>query len=442
MRDELSKTLKQLPSVPGVYFFKDSNEKIIYIGKAANLRSRVSSYFRATANLSAAKATMLEKIADIGWQICDSAIEALVLEARLIKQHKPRYNVALRDDKNYFFVSITKEEWPRLSLTHQTKQIKGQNVQAEFIGPFTDGKAVKNVLKMLRKIFPFKTCKNPLSKPCFYYHLSLCPAHNPAPDAQKKYSENLKQLKNVLKGKNKSVLNGLKKKMREAAMRQNFEKAAELRDQSASLEKIFSHRGVISQNEELSTTKKDFQKISKQLKIILNIKANEEIERLECYDISNIQGKFAVGSMIVFFSDDENFKPKESNYRKFKIKTLTEADDPAMLAEILTRRFQHKEWSLPQLIILDGGRGQLNAGKEVLKNNKLKIPICALAKKEEELYIPDRKNPIPLKTLPREILFLFQRIRDEAHRFAVSYHRVLRSRAMIAKKLDKKIINW
>lgn len=398
----------------------------MYIGKAANLRSRIASYFSGFAALSAAKSSMLEKAAKIDWQICDSEIEALVLEARLIKQYRPKYNVLMKDDKNYFFVGITKEEWPRIFLTHQPSQplkVKSYKLKANFVGPFTDGRAIKTVLKLLRKTFPFRTCKNPVSKPCFYHHLQLCPAHSQEAEASKKYFADLKILISILKGGRKSVMLNLKKQMKEFAAREQFEKAAELRDQLLNLENIFSHRGVIlgAENFTAGSKKQKTEKLKQGLKKLFNA----DIKRIECYDISNIQGQNSVGSMVVF----EDGEPKRSDYRKFKIRTVTQSDDPAMLAEVLERRLKHSEWPLPQLIVLDGGKGQLSAGLKILKKLKHSMPICALAKKEEELYLPGRKNPLPLKSLSPELLFLFQNIRDEAHRFAVSYHRALRSRA-------------
>ena len=436
-------TKKKIPALPGVYFFKDSRGKIMYIGKAANLRSRIGSYFNKSASLNADKSAMLEKAAEIDWQICDSEIEALVLEARLIKRHRPKYNVLMKDDKNYFFVGITKEEWPRVFITHQPFARAQNSLPAhhklltKYVGPFTDGGALKMTLKLLRKNFPYRTCKNPVSKPCFYHHLSLCPAHSSDKNAGKKYLSDLKNLIAVLKGEKKSVLVNLKKRMKNFAAREEFEKAADLRNQLLSLENIFSHRRVVLGAENFAAENKEqkTEKLEKELKQLFN--AN--IERIECYDISNISGQNAVGSMVIFSAKNGNFKPKKGDYRKFKIKTVARIDDPAMMAEILERRLKHPEWPLPQLIILDGGKGQLSAGLKILKKLKLSIPVCALAKKEEELYLPERKNPLPLKSLSSELAFLFQRIRDEAHRFAVSYHRALRSRGLAPLKIRTKL---
>lgn len=403
----------------------------MYIGKTANLRSRIGSYFNKSASLNAAKSAMLEKAVGIDWQICDSEIEALVLEARLIKQYRPKYNVLMKDDKNYFFVGVTKEEWPRIFLTHQPQNLQPTTykLKADFIGPFTDGQAIKTVLKLLRRTFPFKTCKNPVSKPCFYHHLSRCPAHSQKPEALKTYLSDLKNLIAVLEGRKKSVLLTLKKQMKKNAENEEFEKAAESRDQLLSLKNIFSHRRVVldAENFAAGSKKQKTEKLEKELKKLFSV----GIGRIECYDISNISGQNAVGSMVVFSAKGgENFISKQSEYRKFKIKTiLNKSDDPAMMAEVLERRLKHPEWPLPQLIILDGGKGQLSAGLKILKKLKLSMPICALAKKEEELYLPGRKNPLPLKSLSSELAFLFQRIRDEAHRFAISYHRALRARA-------------
>ena len=216
--------------------------------------------------------------------------------------------------------------------------------------------------------------------------------------------------------------------MKNFATREEFEKAADLRNQLLSLENIFSHRRVVLGAENFTAENKEqkTEKLTQELKQLFNA----DIKQIECYDVSNTQGQNAVGSMVIFSAKDGNFKPKKSDYRKFKIKTVVRIDDPAMMAEILERRLKHAEWPLPQLIVLDGGKGQLSAGLKILKKLKLSIPVCALAKKEEELYLPGRKNPLPLKSLSSELAFLFQRIRDEAHRFAVSYHRALRSRGL------------
>lgn len=441
---------KKIPAATGVYFFKDSKGKIIYIGKAANLRSRVGSYFNKGASLNAAKSAMLEKAVKIDWQICDSEIEALVLEARLIKQHRPKYNVLMKDDKNYFFVGVTnpnflkkisgwqaKKEWPRVFITHQPFARAQNSLPAhyklltKYIGPFTDGGALKMTLKLLRKNFPYRTCKNLVSKPCFYHHLSLCPAHSREPAARKKYLTDLKMLTSILKGGRKSVLANLKGQMKKRALKKEFEKAAELRDLLRNLENVFKHRRVIADwTRKAIQTQDEYPVLEHELKELIG--AKPEIRRVECFDISNISGQNATGSMVVFSAQGgENFISKQSEYRKFKIKTiLNKSDDPAMMAEVLERRLKHSEWPLPQLIILDGGKGQLSAGLKILKKLKLSIPICALAKKEEELYLPERKNPIRLKSLSSELGFLFQRIRDEAHRFAISYHHTIRSRGL------------
>jgi len=303
--------ISQLPKTAGVYAFY-RGKQLLYIGKAANIRERVKNHDE-----------LLGLAEQLGYIKTDSEIEALLLEARLIKKHQPKYNVAWRDDKNYFYVGITKEEFPRIFITHQP--LKDDKV--EYVGPFVDGKTLKQALKELRKRSPFRTCKTLPKKPCLWFHLDRCLA------------------------------------------------PCLLRSQ-----------------------------------------------RLEAYDISNIQGQLATGAMVTFI----NSKPNKNFYRRFKIKITGKANDTAMLKEILQRRFKHPEWGQPDLILIDGGKAQLNAAISTTK-----IPVMALAKKRNELYMKGQKNTVLLKNLPREIFNLILQLRDEAHRFARNYHLKLRKKALL-----------
>ena len=399
--------LQRLPKNPGVYALKNGG-KFLYIGKAFNIKGRVKNHFSKPAyrdNL------FLNQVQKVGFLKTDSEIEALLLEAKLIKKYQPKYNILWRDDKNFFHVGITKETFPRVFLTHQPKP------KATYLGPFVEGRPIKQTLRLLRKVFPYYTVKNHAKTPCLYCQINLCPG--PHPDI-KEYKKNIKNLVSVLKGKKKSVLQKLKKEMRSASWLQDFEKAAQMRDQISSLERVFSHATIFEEIRE-----DDWRKTQKIFQGLLKIK--REISRIEAYDISNIQGKQATGSMITFIKG----APNKNFYRKFKIRIEEKPNDIAMIKETLSRRLKHPEWPFPDVILIDGGKAQLNAAQLTITNHQLPIPVIALAKKKNELYLEDRKKPILLKTLPREIFNLILRLRDEAHRFAIIYHRKLRKKALI-----------
>ncbi len=419
--------ISEIPKTAGVYTFWDKKE-VLYIGKAANLRERIKNHF---SQPSYRDGLFLSHIKKIGYIETDSEIEALILEAKLIKKYQPRYNIVWRDDKNYFFVGITKENFPIVFLTHQTKNLKSKilNPKSVFIGPFVDGRALKQTLKILRKIFPYYTVKKHPKGPCPWCHLRLCPG--PKPD-KKEYQKNIKNLISVLKGKRKMVLLGLKREMKEASLSQNYEKAAKIRDQIEALEKVMSHAKIFNLQKNFNflyndwSEEKVWKNTEKILKKILKIKKG--ILRIEAYDVSNIQGDLATGSMVTF----RNGKPDKNFYRRFKIKISGKPNDVAMLKEVIERRLRHTEWHYPDLILIDGGKPQLNvAVNSKSKNqNSKKIKVMAIAKRRNELYLENRKKPILLKSLPREIFNLILRLRDEAHRFAISYHKKLRLREL------------
>lgn len=425
-KNQILLQLKTIPKSPGVYVFKAKTGRIIYIGKAANLKNRVSQYFQKGDRLgSPAKYSMVKNTAKIDYQETESEIEALILEANLIKKHKPRYNVVLRDDKNYGFAIVTKENFPRLIITHQPSKIK--NI-SKTIGPFTNVKSLKQTLRVLRRIFPFCSCKKLHKNICLYHRLDLCPGYccivekNEVATKQDigNYKNNIKNIVKFLFGKKRTLVNDLKKQMTLAAKKQEFEKASQFRDQINYLEKVIAHKKVIEENPEIGLRNIEL------LKIVDILKLPQVPQRIEGYDISNIQGTSATGSMVVF----ENFEPAKNEYRKFRIFGLNTPNDTAMLQEVIRRRLNHTEWPMPDLFLIDGGQGQLNAVLEVLIKNNIKIPAVSLAKQEEELYSPALINPLPLKSLPQSIQFTFQRIRDQAHRFAITYHRKLRSKRM------------
>ncbi|MEK7500715.1 MAG: UvrB/UvrC motif-containing protein, partial [Patescibacteria group bacterium] len=362
-------------------------------------------------------------------------IEALIKESELIKKHKPKFNVLMRDSKNYLFVGFTREDYPKIVPTHQPKELKTKNLKLKtIVGPFTDAGAVKKTLRLLRGIFPYCTCKQKHAVKCLNAHLGRCLAvcclksydndrGSVYRDSDRylgiRYRKNIRAIKAVLSGRSQIVLKSLRTEIKAAIKSQNFERAYELKKQITGLEAVLAHAQVLTPEHETSPA------------IFADIRPNfgllgfrTDPERIETYDISNIHAREAVGSMVVFERRESYvYRPAKGQYRKFKIKTVQAINDPAMIAEVINRRFNHPEWPLPQLIIVDGGRGQLNAALQAL--GRRRIRVVALAKRLEEIYLPERKNPILAQSLGLELKHLFQAIRDEAHRFAINYHRKL-----------------
>jgi len=487
------KNIDALPQATGVYCFKGEAD-FLYIGKAINIKERVKNHIQQPVFKDSIFAPQTEKI---GFIATGSEIEALILEANLIKKYQPRYNQQWKDGKNYYFIAITKEQWPRAFITHQTGLIESGIKKKELrkrkkpnslfivpnpesIGPFIDGNSLKQTLRILRRIFPFRTCHKMPKKACLYKDLKLCPApceeraqelkirnqelrvknyeknreqkmaiHNLANrpncavmEKSKKendYRKNIKNLMAILSGKKNSVIKNLQKEMQQASKQQNFEKAKTLRDQIFALENVFSHSQIFKQEQSgkpqssmllnWKKTEKKLQKILCAKKTIAQNRPNQKIKRIEGYDISNIQGQEATGGLVVF----ENGKPNKDEYRKFKIKITDKPNDTAMIKEVISRRLKHKEWQMPQVMLIDGGKGQLNAAIEIARggSSPANLKIVALAKRNNELFIEGKERPVLLKNLPQEISNLILQIRDESHRFAIAYHKKLRSRIFI-----------
>jgi excinuclease ABC subunit C len=420
--------ISKVPKASGVYCFsakggsasggKDKKETL-YIGKAINLKKRIKDHFRKSGFRDH---FFIDRVGTIGYIETGSEIEALILEANLIRRCLPKYNVAWKDGKNYLSVGFSKEKLPRVFLGRRTE------TNADFLGPFTDARALKTTLKLLRRVFPFYTTKKHGSKPCQYCLLGLCPGPNPD---QKQYRKNISNLMRVLRGQKQGLIKKLRHRMVQASNEQDFEKAAQVRDQVFALESVFSHKRLF---ETMSDKNRSFAELQKILKL------KKPITRIEAYDISNIQGQQATGSMIVF----KNGRPDKDQYRKFKIRFLAKPNDTAMLKETLERRFHHSEWPYPQVVLIDGGIGQLNTALK-FKNQKSKIKITkqkdeakikdifflAIAKRHNELFIEGLKKPILLKNLPQEASNLILYLRDEAHRFAKNYHLKLRRKAFL-----------
>ena len=441
----LAKKLTKLPIRPGVYFFKDKAGQIIYIGKAGNLRNRVRSYFSAQGGPAAglansAKVKMVKEIADIEILKTESEISALITESQLIKKHKPKFNVLMRDSKNYLFVGFSNEKFSKIILTHQPHELKTKNLKLKtIIGPFTDPGAVKATLRLLRNIFPYCVCKQKHNAKCLNAHmgkcLTICCLKNPPPDVKHSvfniYKSNIKAIKNILSGQSQLVLRSLKKEIKTEIKKQNFENASRLKNQIENLASVWNHAHVLEKD--YKTAPPIFQDIKPNFKL-LGFK--KDPQRIEMYDISNFQGHEAVGAMVVFNSGkDGRYKPNKNEYRRFKIKAVTGINDPAMMAEVIKRRLTHSDWPLPQLIIVDGGRIQLNAAIKAMAScttsNVVQIKIVGLAKKLEDIYLPKKNEPILTQKFGQSLKHLFQAIRDEAHRFAISYHIKLRKKHLL-----------
>lgn len=415
---------KVAPKTPGVYFFRDKSGRILYIGKAGNLANRLKSYFS-----SKTKDPRIEKMLDIAakldWQETGSEIEALILESQLIKKHRPPFNVMLRDDKEYFYVAITlagqaKELFPKIFVVHK-KDPKNKVKIANLIGPFTDGGALRTTLKLLRRIFPYCTCKQPHNNYCLNYHIGNCPGFcclkkETTKDQVESYKKNIKSIKNILEGKRLSLAKKLEKEMTALAKKEEFIKAIALRNKLAELRWIFENAKVLKELGDRQRPLRDLQK-SLDLPLLPS--------RIEGYDVSNIQGRFATGAMVVFV----NGQPDKNEYRKFKILVSGSPDDTAMLKEVLRRRLGHGEWQYPELILIDGGRGQLNAAVSVIEELKIEIPVIALTKDERHrghhVFSSSQKLHISLTRLSPAVRNLILQIDAEAHRFAISYYRKL-----------------
>ena len=397
--------LKELPKGAGVYALAKGKTPL-YLGKAANIQERVKNHF---AQPTHRDYLFIKEVTHVGYRETDSDIEALLLESQLIKENLPRYNVMWKDDKGYFYVAITKEKLPRVFLTHQL------GGEIRYIGPFVDGKAIKQVLRLLRRAFPYYTAKTHSPKPCSWCHLNLCPGPNPDTKA---YKKDLAKLTAVLQGKRISVLKKTRRDMEEASKNQRYEEAAKFRNQLWALERVVSHSLVGPSYSQLGPTKESTRELQK----IFGTK--KKISKVEAYDISNIQGKEATGSLVVFIEG----RPAKEWYRKFKIHITGKPNDFAMLQETISRRLNHPEWPYPDLMIIDGGKPQLSAAMSVLK--KSPILVGAIAKQHNQLFLPGQPKPILLKTLSQPTQNLILHVRDEAHRFAISYHRHLRSKAV------------
>ena len=414
------KEITKLPDSFGVYIFSDADGKIIYVGKSVSVKKRVLSYFQ-NKNLGPKTNLLVKKINDIRYIKVESEFEALLLEAELIRKNQPFFNFQAKDDKSPLYIKITKDGIPLISLIRKPQISKGDFVK----GPFPSARITRSLLKKIRRIFPYCHHKNP-KKPCLYVHLGLCPFPYASEENKIHYLKNILAIKKLLSGKSKFLLKSLTSDMQKLASLEKFEEAQNIKSQIEKIEYMLS--GFRDPLEFLTqpTLVDDLAATRlKSLKAILEL--SKIPRRIECFDVSNTSGKEATGSMAVF----ENGQSQKSQYRKFRIKFKNTPDDYQMIKEVLTRRFNNS-WPKPDLLIIDGGKGQLNAALFALDKKGVNIPTVAIAKKFEEIYLAQKPLPLRLEK-QNPARQLVQAARDEAHRFALSYHRLLRSRKLYEK---------
>lgn len=407
--EKLKEKISRLPDLPGVYLFQDAAGGVLYVGKAKSLKKRVTSYVRSGG--TAKTMALMERVADVEYRVCQTESMALLLEASLIRQHKPRYNVSLRDDKTYPWVKITDEEFPAVCITRK-KEPDG----ASYFGPYTSVKLLRSALKIIRKSFPYRSCATLPSEACIYYRLGLSPAPCAGKIDRRQYRRTIEQISLILEGKTGTLLTELNRAMEDKSRTLQFEEAAKIRDQITSL-------GALNQGQASSRDQLD------DLKRMLNLARLPE--RIEAFDISDISGQEACGSMVSFFQG----LPDKNNYRRFRIKTVGRIDDYAMLKEVVMRRYRRlveERLPFPDLILIDGGKGHLRVAGRVLAELGLALPLASIAKDRENVYTREKLRPIRLRT-DTPGLNLIRRVRDEAHRFALAYHRVLRRKKALGR---------
>lgn len=508
-----------LPRSPGCYIYKDKSGKVIYVGKAKNLKKRVDTYFQKK-DLDPKTSLLVKNIDKIDFIVTDNEIEALILENNLIKKHSPHYNINLKDSRRYAYIQITDEDFPRLVIA------RIHDGKGSYFGPFVSGIERNYLLSLLKKTFCLRTCKRMPKRPCLRHHIGLCDAPCIGGINKADYKERMEKIECILNGNHKELISTIKQEIKVLSKEQKFEKAIHLREQLAAvralsdkqkMERSISydediidfrikerkvylllfniHKGMLENKQEFIFDFSDYfleqflmqyysdtevpkeiilsrsidsqisnhleQKRGKKLHITIpkkgikkqlidlvqrnidvtffrGLKQLEEMQEklqlqdtpsvIECFDVSHLSGTSTVASMVQF----RNGEPDKSNYRRFRIRTVEGIDDTASIAEVVKRRYhrlKNEAAELPDLVIIDGGRGQLTSAINELRELGLRIPIISIAKKFEEIHIPGLRNPIKLGR--KDIaLQMVQRIRDEAHRFAIQYNKLLRSKEM------------
>ncbi len=424
--------VRELPTTPGVYLMKDGQGRVIYVGKAVNLRSRVTSYFSAVASVDRRTADLVPEIRDIDFIETDSEVDALLLEARLIKDIQPRFNQELKDDKTFPYLEIfTREDFPRVEFT-RTPQPRG----TKLYGPFTNAKKLRGTIAVLQKIFRFRTCSLDIQdgderwrwfRPCLLHSIKQCTAPCNLLISKEEYRKDINRLRMFLDGKKTKLLKDMRKEMQRASKELKFEQAARLRDEIQSLENL-NLRGDLEEHAQPEVFYIDPKKGMAGLK--QTFKLSELPRRIEGVDIAHLQGGETVASLVQFIDG----LPFKHGYKRYKIRTVEGVDDYASMREVISRRFrrlQQEGESFPDILLIDGGKGQLNAGMEAMKAIDITPPFTiSLAKREEEVFVPGESEP---RRLSRHSygLRLLQYVRDESHRFAQHYHHILRKKSIL-----------
>jgi len=419
---------KTLPHAPGVYLMKDTAERVIYVGKAKDLRNRVSSYFHKAALEDARTAPLIPEIHDIDTIQTESEVDALLLEARLIKDLRPKYNRDLKDSKTFPYLQIrTREPFPRVEMTRIPKEHG-----VKLFGPFVKSSELRGAILALQKIFKFRTCTLDIRlnderwrwfRPCLLHSLNQCSAPCNYRVGVEEYRKNIYRLMRVLEGKKKQLLAELQREMKSAAAEMRYEAAAELRDQIHHLSTL-DQRGNVETHLQPELFAVDPRQGVLALKKVFKLETIPRV--IEGIDIAHLGGSDMVASLVRFI-DGLPFKP---GYRRYKIKSVSGIDDFASIAEVVSRRFSHEEWEqpVPDILLIDGGKGQLNSALSALEHTPQRPGlVVSLAKQEEEIFVPNQDEPIKL-TRRSFALRLLQYVRDESHRFAQHYHHLLRQK--------------
>lgn len=432
----LARYIARAPAEPGVYTWRDSRRRPLYIGKAANLKSRLSSYPRTT---DPKIRTMIGQARTLWWQTTGTDIEALITESRLIKAWRPTYNVALRDDKQYFYVAVTDEPFPQFLLTHQHASTKIKKPIKELIGPFTEGLPLKSTLRILRTLFPYCSCKQKHHVRCLNAHIGKCPGYCclKAPSSKLQaisYRGNIRAVRDILTGRRDTLIRTLERRMKTAGRAHDLEQAARLQRQAERVRRVFENAQINARTRSIAAQHHGaLEQAASELGL------RRVPRRIEGYDIANISGQHATGSMVVFTDG----RADRDEYRLFNIRTVQGSNDTAMLREVLARRLAHPEWRYPDLILVDGGRAQLNAALATLAELKVSISVISLTKNDrhqgDHIYVSSsnvkvqmsKLEPIALKRLPESLKNLILHVDSEAHRFAIRQYRRLHGRALV-----------
>jgi excinuclease ABC subunit C len=424
---KLAQLIAGAPSGPGVYTWRDAHRHPLYVGKATNLKSRLSSYQK---TLDPRIQAMIAEATSVRWQETGTDIEALILESRLIKRWHPKYNIVMRDDKQYFYVAITEGEFPQLVITHQARSNKIKKPVRELIGPFTDGVPLKSTLRTLRGLFPYCSCKNTHYVRCLNAHIGVCPGYcclrKPATGEQKRaYARNIRAIHDILTGKRDTLIRVLEREMTSAADVHDLERALELRKRIERIKRVFENAQINARHQRVAT---QHHGALEQLAAELGLARIPR--RIEGYDIAHMQGEHATGAMSVFTDG----RADTSEYRMFNIKTVIGSNDTAMLREIISRRLTHADWPAPDLVLVDGSKAQLNVAMKTLTAAGLSTPVVALTKNDkhqgDHILSSLDGNVRTLKDMPRQLADLLVHIDTEAHRWAIRQYRRLHGRSM------------